>query len=442
MMGTNDKENPIRERTYIVLKLKLASPLIISGGWDENTDMDIMRNSAGEVFLPGTSIAGAMRNFLGKNKDQDSIMGFSRQKDGRMSALFLEDAYFDQSVSVYVRDGVRIKDEEPDERTVDGEGKYDYEIIETGAELDIQMEYIRREKDQADGIEELRHIISAIQAGEIRFGAKKTRGFGKMEVRAVYKACFCAKNREAWLEFKSDHSRIPEDSEHRWDNWEVSDKSARDLIITVPLRQKGGIIIRAYADGTTDADFNCTHLTCNRKPVIPGTSWNGVIRSRCRQILKELAAGNETYHKNAEYMIQQWFGYVDGKKARKSLVTIEESLIEKEVMLPVTRNRINRFDASTKNGALYTEQACFDGDTRLILRIQKDENRDWKALAVLLVYVIREIQEGYVSVGGEGGIGRGIFRKTEKISFSEEFGFEEGEAYLVQCLRKESKDED
>ena len=56
--------NPIVSRKYYALKVELVSPLSISNGQNYYTDSDIMRNSKGEVFIPGTSLAGARKVFM------------------------------------------------------------------------------------------------------------------------------------------------------------------------------------------------------------------------------------------------------------------------------------------------------------------------------------------------------------------------------------------
>ena len=43
-------------------------------------------------------------------------------------------------------------------------------------------------------------MLRGVQAGDIRFGTKKNRGFGRLRIEHVYKAEFDASSREQWLE--------------------------------------------------------------------------------------------------------------------------------------------------------------------------------------------------------------------------------------------------
>lgn len=104
--------NPIIKRYYLAVKAKLLAPLLVSNGDSYYSDVDVIRNGDGELFVPGTSLAGAMRGFLGKKPEENCLMGYSRGDEGKMSSLFFSDAYFEKSSDsmVSVRDGVRLKD--------------------------------------------------------------------------------------------------------------------------------------------------------------------------------------------------------------------------------------------------------------------------------------------------------------------------------------------
>lgn len=117
------------------------------------------------------------------------------------------------------------------------------------------------------------------------------------------------------------------------------------------------------------------------------------------------------------------------------MVVIKESQLTDAACLLSTRNRVNRFDASTVDGALYTENAYFGGKTVLHILIQKTENeREYYPLIGLLSLVIREIEDGYLAVGGQTAVGRGIFEADtdnvhKKIIWSEEINEE-------KCLKE------
>lgn len=393
--------NKIERRYYVAVKLKLCSPLSVANGEEQYTDSDIIRDADGEPFLPGTSIAGAFRAYIEQKKDESGIMGFSRNKEGRMSALFIEDAYFENS-RISVRDGVRLQ-----ERIVEKGGKFDFEIVETGAQTTLYLEYVKREQDTEDGLALIAKIICGLENGEIRFGAKKNRGLGNVKVVQAYKKEFGSGQRKEWIDFCGEAESKRLEKYEKWNEWrKLVQSDEKYVTMSIPLRLSGGISIRKYSAEPNKADFE--HITCNGKPVIPGSSWNGAIRARADEILEDLECSAEK-RKN---LIDNWFGYVrqgsEGKQeACQSTVVFGESILEGSTKLAATRNKINRFDASTVEGGLYTEISYYGGTTNLQIKIRKTDG--YQGLMGMMYLVTDEIKEGYLAIGGQTAVGRGIF---------------------------------
>jgi CRISPR/Cas system CMR subunit Cmr4 (Cas7 group RAMP superfamily) len=123
--------------------LELTSPLRIGNGEGEYTQLAILRDALGRPYLPGSSLAGvlrarwgeelnlqgesaltnASRAFWGTTADEDR----GKPKESSQSHLFIADLpIVGGHVQTVVRDGVRI---DPSTGTVDGTGKYDYELL-------------------------------------------------------------------------------------------------------------------------------------------------------------------------------------------------------------------------------------------------------------------------------------------------------------------------
>lgn len=416
-----NRVNKIVKRIYYAVEICLRSPLALSSGENETTDMDVLRNSQGEAFIPGTSIAGAFRNYLKKEKTQECSFGFSKGEEGRMSSISISDIYFKEIPTITVRDGVQLSEGKH------VENKFDMEIIEPGATGMLYLNYTIRENDQnVDAEQEVKRLICAMASGEIRFGSNKNRGFGRFSVRKIYQSTFTAENVDEWITFSQ---RIRDVSAYaggkKYTKW-IQDYSAAEQqydTIQIPLKLTGGISIRKYSAEPMKADFE--HITCNDKPIVPGTSWNGAIRADVKRILLQLGFSA----KKAKYWIERWFGYVhvENKQkaeqqkekdpdAQQSLVVIGESIIQNSVRVPMTRNKINRFDASTIESALYSEIMNCGGDTKLEIMVRKDEKLKYHALLAVLELVVQDICKGYVAVGGQTAVGRGIFSgSTDRI---------------------------
>ncbi|HBN57053.1 MAG TPA: hypothetical protein DD414_09785 [Lachnospiraceae bacterium] len=403
-------KNPVRYRKYYAVELSLASPLAVSGGEDYESDADLIRNRDGEVFVPGSSLAGALRNYISRKEDCERLFGYSQGEEGRMSAVSLSDLYFDRKAGIRVslRDRVKLTEG----KTVDN--KFDQEVIETGARGILYLEYvIRKEQEEVDCEALIASLFQGMQDGEIRFGSDKNRGYGRVRILKIYEKGFGPEDVDRWIDFQRKDRALSDYEARSYEDWRQAHKSAdaeKYVHIRVPLKQKGGISIRRYSTRPDKADYE--HITCNGQPVIPGSSWNGAIRADAKSILSEAGV------KKPEKVIGAWFGNLDGEDSCQSVVVVGESIVRDTVSLPMTRNKINRFDASTVDGALYSEISCMNGKTELELMVRKDAYGEYKAVMGLLYLVIRDIQKGYVAVGGQAAIGRGIFAADESRTVS------------------------
>ena len=434
-MSENKK---IIEKQYYAFKLRLASPLNVSAGLSEETDADVLRNGDGEVFIPGTSVAGAFRNALMLKEKSDGIMGYSDGEQGRMSSILISDIYFaePEHVKTGIRDGIKLNRE----KIV--ENKFDMEIVETGAVGTLYIECVVREGDTpVQYVDTIKKLVTMLQSGEIRFGANKNRGFGRVELlteadaeSCVYEKSFSKDNKNDYAAFILDvNSKTSKDARlglydsqklsdwigEAWEKkcWNLNQHADADqpldleqyVKISVPLRLMGGISIRRYSAKSNQADFE--HITCDGKSVIPGSSWNGAIRADVARILRELIDAGKDKQMIVENLIDGWFGKISDEQGEsmQSLVVVSESIIEGATPVPMTRNKVNRFDASTVDGALYSEISYFGGKTTLELLIRKDEKRYYEELVEVLQLVIRDIKEGFVAVGGQTAVGRGVF---------------------------------
>ena len=97
----------VLKRKVFFIRIQLLSPLNVSSGEDEWTDADVLRDGKGNPFVAGTSLAGAMRAYLEKEKNSPCFMGYSGKNEiGKMSSLFISDLNFEEKVNLGVRDGV------------------------------------------------------------------------------------------------------------------------------------------------------------------------------------------------------------------------------------------------------------------------------------------------------------------------------------------------
>ena len=432
--------NRICMRTYILIAGELSAPLLVGSGEEEETNMDVILDERGKPFIPGSALAGPLRRYLSEASGDaaanyvfgDSVNGeksSSSPKIGRQSRLLVYDTELNTPKLCH-RDGVRLDGF----KTAEDKAKYSMQVVERGAGYTIRLELVEREDDLAaeaeklsvvDGMEQIRTLIAGLYRGEITLGAKSRRGFGSLGVWDVRIKQFDMTQREshlAWLDWDWEHQDAFGGAE-RWDPQQLADTiKVMGHRLCVPLKVKNTIMIRRYPESDC-LDWvlpDYVQLKSAGKAVIPGTGWLGAIRGRLTAILQDMgiAEDQEATQKKLEPILGSWS---TEQVLLASTVKVEESVLKGGYALPITRNAIDRFTGGTVRGALYTGEPWVGGHTELVLRWPcRLEKALSDAICGLLLWVVSDLQNGLLAVGGETAVGRGIFKQDGAIKLDGE----------------------
>lgn len=450
---------------FIRLKANAYSPICIAGGEEEESDHDVIRNFDGEFFLPGTSLAGAFRAYCEemiqkqvqlqkandclkqntvkwKQQDVDQLFGYAQGEDSKESSFFVFDGEIKQAKRI-IRDGIALSE---DKITLETK-KYTYEALDAGTEIVMEWVVKATLEEKERFLEMLRMITAGIHSGRVRLGHKKMRGMGELRISEVL-LCEFEKGTDhayGWQEFsweKALNNRKKYSVKNVTAEWQTKRWEENQIQIVVPLKLRGGLSIRQYSakikekdSDQIEADFQQIERTKEkdgktyRCAVIPGSTWNGALRHQCKKVLQELGLSSS----KAEQWIQEIFGYVKEteKEAYRSQIEVKESeLSQDSEPVFMVRNRINRFEGGTMDGALYTELSYFGGDTNITLFIPDKETCYWAV--GLLILVLKDIANGFFAIGGQTAIGRGIFCGTVNM---------EKEAYYLEKLASRIEEE-
>lgn len=451
-------KNSIIKKKVFWIQVELESPLNISSGKEDITDSDVIRDYDGTLFVPASSLAGAMRAYLKKEKDEPCLFGYSKDNknningennaDGKMSALFLSDMNFEDNPEISVRDGVKLNEK----KTAVTGSKYDAEIIEAGIKASFYAELTIRENDKTmnkrtnekidkelEYKKDFAAIIKGIHTGEIRFGSKKTRGFGKLKICHMASREFDKSNYLEYANVYQDKEKW-KTQKNEMEEWLVlADKGLQYLHLQVPLQLKGGISIRQYAAIKDDPDF--VHvINAKKEAVIPGSSFAGAIRHRLKNILLKLEGQGLDIDVNN--IVNTMFGYVEKDTAHLSMITISESEIKGAKALTMTRTGISRFESAVKDKTLFTEKTYVDGTVELNILIKKGIYKEQYWILGLLLLAVEDLRNGFLAVGGATAIGRGIFKGNGAVLLDgKELNVYEEIAKSFQLLNSETFEE-
>ncbi|MBG9782992.1 RAMP superfamily CRISPR-associated protein [Shouchella lehensis] len=428
--------NHITERTYFLLKGKLASPLLSGSGETEETENDIVVDQFQQPFVPGSSLAGAFRHYIGNRfpdtkdipktgKLDESVSDLEKLFGGneRQSRLTIH-AMMIEHEKLTIRNGVKL-----DENKTAIEGAlYDYQVIESGASWTIRLEWIVRAQDKeaetTKGREILNALLIGINEGEVTIGAKTNRGFGKLQLDTVYHRTFDYRNKLEVLNWlKWDWSKEVDTKNSLMKEYPLTGieltqlKPIQEYCLRVPLKLETTLMIRSYSsekkNKEDEKESDYASLQSNGQPVIPGTTWTGAIRARLNTIIKTILKNDRE-----SILLNELFGSDSEKRA--SRIRVEESTLEGSRSLLITRNAIDRFTGGTVEGALYTGEQAVGGTTELIIRWseQKDSVLSKDEICGMLLWVIKDLQNGLLAVGGETSVGRGVFCAIESQSIT------------------------
>ena len=172
----------ITSRLKVKGHLVAISPIHVGGiGGNAQTDMALALNGKGGYYIPGTSLAGALREWMGSESQfTNALWGYQDAKSdhGHASFVLVEDAPIQAKAEI--RDGVGI---DRYYGTATEHFKFDRAILPRGSRIPLEITIEQSphedwERSKAEWIS----LLTALQNKEIRLGAAKTRGLGLVKL--------------------------------------------------------------------------------------------------------------------------------------------------------------------------------------------------------------------------------------------------------------------
>lgn len=433
--------------------IELCSPLIIGCGSQERSDVDIIWDGSNKPFIPATSFVGALRHFItveGRENALKQFWGFSGDgkyaqeanasshannapiavkgekspdaREEKQSSLRCRDLACKNGIipKTAIRDGIAI-----DAKTgMVGSGKkFDYEVIEPGAQFDLRLEVSFENEATKDFSRSMIATIRvALEQESVRIGAKTNSGLGKIKLVG-------ARVSELNFDDKRDIIRLlRKDFSNTTPLSGIQPFRLREKCFTIDATfgLKNALIIRSAPSDPKMPD--AVHIQSAGNPVLPGTSLKGAIRSRAERIVKTLIGNGDVKEGKANAFLNNLFGNVDcelqtqdagkgmacngknkPKEALKGRIRIEEVTLPPFTSELQTRIKIDRFTGGTIESALLETMPLFsDGDDGKLIRNVRISLRNYQdAEAGLMLLVLKDLWTGDLAIGGEKSVGRG-----------------------------------
>jgi CRISPR/Cas system CSM-associated protein Csm3 (group 7 of RAMP superfamily) len=451
---------PLTARWVLCGTLTLETALHLGGEGGEQVDMPVLRDlREGRPLLPGTTLAGALRSALADRlagygapepPEVGALFGSTRGDDGSQSALIVFDSLGtfspdspDQGVEI--RDGVAIS---PATGTAEDHKKYDFEVLPAGTTFNVRIDLLLPSPagigeaepiDEKSLLECLAAALDAFSNGQGAFGAKRSRGLGR--VRAAWAARrFDLRSPAGWRTWVlSDHTQplgakleqvriydaIKQAAPENLQPLTLLGDRRTRIVIDLNLKLDHDILVRS--PGTAPGAPDVSHLHSGGKAVLPGTSLAGVMRAQALRIAR-LVRGSQ---QDAERWVDRLFGpRFEGQRPiqklepRASRLRVGEAMIENSNPQCQTRIAIDRFTGGTVDTALFDEQTNAGGQATVQLELRNPEEGELG----LVLLVLKDLLDGSLPVGGTSSIGRGFLCGDATVTW-----YEGGEATPISA---------
>ncbi len=424
---------PIVKRIIIEGNLELQSPAHFGSGDTEPLspiDMLLLRDPlTGAPLLPGASIAGALRNYLrtrqfGYHKKQtglaEKLFGGDKGSDhGNQSSLIIHDSIA-TNYNIEVRDSVRINAKT---RTAEDGAVFNIEVLSAGTIFPLKMELLIEQGTESDLLLALKTALTGLANGDIHLGMRKNRGLGHVKITKWQIWEYDMTKSTDMLAWLSRGRNFATNNIQPAQDLDVLTKTpmpdARDYFqLTAIFNLNGSILIGGGADpdgsGADDVHLHGWFLNNGKLeaiPIIPGSSFAGVIRHRAQKIVNTLFDGQPL----AETLVNKMFGSDKGTGNNKliaSRIWVSDTKITGGKSVVQNRIAIDRFTGGAHDTALFSEAALFsENDARLTLNLRLINPDD--AEIGLLLHVLKDLWTGDLAIGSDSSIGRGRLQGRE-----------------------------
>lgn len=283
----------LASRVCIKGTLVAQTPLHIGGlGGNADTDLALAQDGAGRFYLSGTGLAGALQSWMrrraGDENAVNQIWGFQNPKDdtGQASFILVEDAPLGDDAPFEIRDGVGI--DRITGAAATGK-KYDRAVLPRGTKIPLHMVWERPvEKEPAAAETLVKDMLCALERGDIRLGASKSRGLGRVLLTGLKIGVQELNTFKGMLATLGDDHKNTGGLDLLQPNSSVKLNNLPRLDITINWTPCGPLMVKAAQDGIIVDSLPLVSGLDNSlvSPVLPGSGVKGALRAQAERIVR------------------------------------------------------------------------------------------------------------------------------------------------------------
>lgn len=430
------------------LTIETTSPLTIGTGEREiGYDNQLIRDINKLPYLPATSIAGVWRN-LTKLKLGETIAGNWFGKLGVKSRLTISQGYLldtnNNTVKGLVTDELiesdpllsYLKQASPihrervklnDRGVAIEKGKFDQILIPSGVRFRLTIQWQGETEHDLDEFKEILHLWHVKQ---FAFGSDTNNGLGQVKLISQSPAVIHLKNNpSAGLELRT--------ALNNTSNIEETPLLIETSFATLSLKAKGtwragkgskhlsdkGMDINAdiitYSEPSVEWTDNTARIA-ERTPLIPGSSWKGIIAHRFAYHVRRLKLQWAENLSNADQ--SEWgtrpaeadelFGFANERsgKGKAGLLIFHDAYIHNYSPVVRYHNTVDRFTGGVIQGALYSEELLEQPEFTLKITAKVGTTLTLLQRRALQA-TFDDMEIGLLPIGGGSGRGHSLTEK-------------------------------
>lgn len=310
--GTTPAGRAVTARLRIRGWLRALGPLHVGGaGQDPNAALAIALDGRGRPYVPGTSLAGALRSLLHPGPERDSgprgedangLWGFAESKSqtGTVSRVVVRDALITIGTGLdehgrpcEVLDPARL--ETRFSVGIDRRGGvaahgflHARALVPAGSYLRFELDLNATDRTLEADRAQLTQLLRLLHRGDLRIGAAKTRGLGHLKLTGEHTEVY-----EEDLASAPGLLAALDGAGTRWKStqWQQAPVTARPTMsVKITWSPAAPVMVRSAVDGfIVDAIPLASAVEPGKVAlVLPGTSLKGVLRSRAELIERTL----------------------------------------------------------------------------------------------------------------------------------------------------------
>lgn len=433
-------------RYIIRTVIEAETPLAVgSGKKDMLTDALVATDVNGLPFIPGTSLAGALRSACSISREDHSPFGYLDRSGGEGSRLLVSDAvmigeegkpmdglrvidyddpFYARFKALPIRQHVRINPR----GTAGNGGKFDEQIVYKGTRLCFEMELLSDGNDTDRSFFD--HLVGELNKETFRIGGGTRHGFGKTRVVSTFSRVYDltrAEDLDRYVtrsaQLTAGEGEVPmQAADEEWQRYELDLRPA-DFFL--------------FGSGMGDEDVDMTPVReayiewesgrprfVDSAVLIPASSVKGALAHRTAYYWNKL---QHRYADSAEEEPQgltgddnQAVSEIFGKAGQGKSGDIRRgNIMLSDILIPVRDGKadkifnhvsLDRFTGGSRDSALFDEKVSYLPDThfKLTIDVRKSSIRD-EEVRKSFELAMDDIGKGLLPLGGGVNRGHGVF---------------------------------